>query len=120
MPSKTLVLTASLFAAIAAATAPASAAPAGASPKVVPVRVTGGGVRPTRITLKTGEPVVLEISGDGKMRSLRIEALGVRTVVPPEQAVRLPLTPDHAGTFVVDCDVQCDGKATPASLVVAD
>lgn len=103
---------------LAFAPAMASAAPAG--PREIPVRITGQGVRPAHIAVKTGETVVFALSGDGRIRSFRIEGLGVSTIVPPEQTVKLNFTADHAGSFVVDCEARCDAKATPASLVVAD
>jgi len=116
---KTFQRSAAVIAALLAL-APVVAAAAPQGPREIPVRITGQGVRPAHIALKTGETVVFALSSDGRMRSFRIEGLGVNATVPPEQTVKLNFTADHAGSFVVDCEARCDAKATPASLVVAD
>ena len=63
---------------------------------------------PSEITLKKGEPVVLEFTAtDDEMMGFNCNALRVRTDIVPGKVTRLRLVPDRVGKFVFRCDVFC-------------
>jgi cytochrome c oxidase subunit 2 len=62
---------------------------------------------PEHITLKKGEPVVLELTAEDRMHGFHVKALGVRADVLPGRPVRVRVVPDKVGTFPFTCDVFC-------------
>ena len=62
---------------------------------------------PDSITLKKGEPVVLEISSADREHGFHLRAFGVRTNVSPGKVSRIRFTPDKTGKFTFSCDVFC-------------
>jgi cytochrome c oxidase subunit 2 len=76
---------------------------------------------PESITLKKGEPVVLEISSADREHGFNLRAFGVRTNVSPGKVSRIRLTPDKTGKFTFTCDVFCgDGHEEMAGTVVVN
>lgn len=77
---------------------------------------------PNRITLKRGEPVVLEFTAPEVVMGFNVPALKLRTDIVPGQVARLRLQPAQAGTFNFLCDIFCgDGHEgmTGQLIVVA-
>jgi cytochrome c oxidase subunit II len=77
---------------------------------------------PNEITLKLGEPVVLEFTAPEVVMGFSVPALKVRTDIIPGQVARLRLVPEREGTFDFLCDVFCgDGHEgmTGRLIVVA-
>ena len=71
------------------------------------------------ITLKKGEPAVLEISSADREHGFNLRAFGVRTNVSPGKVSRIRLTPDKTGKFAFTCDVFCgDGHEEMAGTVI--
>jgi cytochrome c oxidase subunit II len=62
---------------------------------------------PEHITLRRGEPVVLELTAEDRMHGFHLKALGVRADVLPGNSVRVRVVPDKLGTFPFTCDVFC-------------
>jgi cytochrome c oxidase subunit 2 len=62
---------------------------------------------PSEITLKKGEPVVLELVSEDRVHGFKLPAFKIRTDVRPNEVTRVPLTPDKTGTFTFACDVFC-------------
>jgi len=62
---------------------------------------------PDEVTLKLGEPVVLEFTTEDVHMGFKCVELGVRADILPGQVTRLKLTPEKAGTFGFFCDVFC-------------
>jgi cytochrome c oxidase subunit 2 len=62
---------------------------------------------PDEITLKAGEPVVLEMTTADVHMGFKCVDLGVRADILPGQVTRLRLTPDKTGAFPFFCDVFC-------------
>ena len=62
---------------------------------------------PEHITLKKGEPVVLELTAEDRMHGFHLKALGVRADVLPGRPVRIRVVPDKVGAFPFTCDVFC-------------
>ena len=76
---------------------------------------------PESITLKKGEPVVLEISSADREHGFNLRAFGVRANVSPGKVSRIRLTPDKTGKFTFTCDVFCgDGHEEMAGTVIVN
>jgi len=76
---------------------------------------------PESITLKKGEPVVLEISSADREHGFNLRAFGVRANVSPGKVSRIRFTPDRAGKFTFTCDVFCgDGHEEMAGTVIVN
>jgi len=74
---------------------------------------------PDSITLKKGEPVVIEISSADREHGFNLRAFGVRTSVSPGKATRVRFTPDKTGKFTFSCDVFCgDGHEEMTGTVI--
>jgi len=62
---------------------------------------------PSSITLKKGEPVVLELVSLDRVHGFNAPDFGLRADVKPDAVTRLTFTPDKIGTFAFHCDVFC-------------
>ncbi|MGH8751573.1 MAG: cupredoxin domain-containing protein [Burkholderiales bacterium] len=62
---------------------------------------------PSEITLKKGEPVVLELTSQDLFHGFSISDLGLRADLPPGKTARVQLIPDKAGVFPFHCDNFC-------------
>jgi cytochrome c oxidase subunit II len=86
----------------------AAALPCGAAePRVVRIVAKRFSYTPSEITLKKGEPVVLELVSEDRVHGFKLPAFKIRTDVRPNEVTRVPLTPDKTGTFTFACDVFC-------------
>ena len=108
------------FALLLAAAAGLRAGAAG--PRVVRIVAKRFTYTPSEITLKRGEPVVLELVSEDRVHGFKLPAFKIRTDVRPNEVTRVPLTPDRTGTFTFACDVFCgDGHDDmTGSLVVTE
>lgn len=76
---------------------------------------------PDSITLKKGEPVVLEISSADREHGFNLRAFGVRTNISPGKVSRIRFTPDKTGKFTFSCDVFCgDGHEDMTGTVIVN
>jgi cytochrome c oxidase subunit 2 len=62
---------------------------------------------PKEITLKKGEPVVLELTSKDLFHGFNIPDLGLRADLPPGQTARVSITPQKVGSFEFHCDNFC-------------
>ncbi|WP_317201504.1 cytochrome c oxidase subunit II [Janthinobacterium sp.] len=62
---------------------------------------------PNEIVLKTGPPVVLEITALDFMHGFKVPDLNLRVDLPPGKPTRLRLTPEKAGVYDFLCDNFC-------------
>ena len=62
---------------------------------------------PAEITVRKGEPVLIELSSQDVKNGLSIPDFGIRTDVKPGSVSRISFTPDKAGRFAFVCDVFC-------------
>lgn len=62
---------------------------------------------PAEITVKKGEPVVLEITSQDVKHGFTLPDFGVRADIKPGVVNRISFTPDKAGRFTFACDVFC-------------
>jgi cytochrome c oxidase subunit 2 len=64
---------------------------------------------PAHITLKKGEPVILELTSRDVLMGFNLPAFELRADMLPDRVVRVRFVPDKAGDFVFVCDVFCGG-----------
>jgi cytochrome c oxidase subunit 2 len=100
------------------ASAPRPAAPAD-GPRVVRVVAKRFRYVPSEVSLRKGEPVVLELVSEDRVHGFKLPAFGIRTDLRPNEAVRVPVTPGKAGRFTFACDVFCgDGHDDMSGTLV--
>ncbi len=78
-----------------------------AAEKVIKITAKRFEYNPKEITLKKGEPVVLEFTSLDRLHGFKCAALGVRADIKPGQVTRVPLTPQKVGDFEFHCDNFC-------------
>lgn len=79
-------------------------------PRVVKVSARRFQFTPATIALKKGEPVVFELTSEDVFMGMNVPDFGVRSDIVPGKTMRMPFTPDKAGTFTFVCDVFCGDK----------
>ena len=62
---------------------------------------------PGHLTLKKGEPVILELTTADVMMGFNLPDFGVRADIVPDKVTRVRLVPDKTGTFTFLCDIFC-------------
>jgi cytochrome c oxidase subunit II len=62
---------------------------------------------PAEITVKKGEPVLLEIRSEDVKHGFSLPDFRVRTEIKPGSVTQLRFTPDKTGRFGFTCDVFC-------------
>ena len=79
------------------------------SPKdrVIKLAATKFQYSPAEITVKKGEPVVIEVSSEDVKHGFTLPDFGIRTDIKPGSVNRISFTPDKAGRFEFACDVFC-------------
>jgi cytochrome c oxidase subunit 2 len=76
---------------------------------------------PTKIFLKRGVPVTLELTALDRKHGFAAPELGLRSDVAPGAPVRLRLVPDKIGTFAFHCDIFCgDGHESMSGEIVVE
>jgi cytochrome c oxidase subunit 2 len=108
---------------LAAALAPFAAAVAGSArsqERVVRITSRKFTFDPGEVTLKAGEPVVLELTTEDVHMGFKAVDLGLRADILPGRVTRLRLTPEKAGSFPFFCDVFCgdDHELMSGTLIV--
>lgn len=113
-------LTQSLFILAIAALAFASVAGA-ARPAAQVIHVTAKKFEftPGEITVKKGEPVVIEIKSEDVKHGFSLPDFKVRASIEPGKTAAVRFTPDKAGRFTFACDVFCgDGHEDMSGTLV--
>jgi cytochrome c oxidase subunit 2 len=62
---------------------------------------------PAEITVKKGEPVVLELTSSDANHGLKFKALNLSAKIEKGKTSELSFTPDQVGDFVGQCSVFC-------------
>lgn len=93
-----------------------------AQPKVIHITAKKFEYSPSTITLKKGEPVVLELSSEDRTHGFNLKELEIRGDVKAGEVTRISFTPSKTGSFTFSCDVFCGGGHPDMSgtLVVTD
>jgi len=101
------LLQAGIALAAAAALGAGIEAPAQPQEKVVRIVARKFAFLPGEITLKRGEPVVLEFASPEVVMGFNLPDFNLRADIVPGQTPRLKFTPDKTGSFVFLCDIFC-------------
>jgi cytochrome c oxidase subunit II len=111
-----------LAAIIFASTFPGSGTNAQSSPRKIEVTAKRFEFAPAEITLKKGQPVVLELKSTDAAHGLRFRELDLNVKVGAGGTTEVQFTPDKVGDFVGHCSVFCgSGHGTMAlTLHVVD
>lgn len=94
---------------LAAAAAAGAALAAATQPSERVVRITASKFRydPPKVTLKRGEPVVLELTTSDRSHGFKLPELGIDVKIEPGETGMVRVRPETAGTFSFVCDVFC-------------
>ncbi len=78
-----------------------------AAPKHIQVTAHRFGYSPAEITLKEGQPVVLDLTSTDVDHGLAFKDLGLNAKITKGKTSELALTPTKTGSFVGHCSVFC-------------
>src|SRR5580765_2738436 len=87
-----------------------AAQPAQPKEKVIRIQAKRFSYTPGELTLKKGEPVVLELTSADVMMGFNLPDFNVRADVVPDKVTRVSFVPDKTGTFIFLCDIFCGDK----------
>jgi cytochrome c oxidase subunit 2 len=104
---KTLMTILIAYAAVGVAVYTAVANSTPPKEKVVKLSAKKFQFSPAEITVKKGEPVVIEINSEDVKHGFTLPDFGVRADIKPGSVNRISFTPDKAGQFTFACDVFC-------------
>ena len=62
---------------------------------------------PDHLTLKKGEPVILEFVADDVVMGWNLTDFGLRADIIPGKTTRMRFVPDRTGEFTFFCDIFC-------------
>lgn len=63
---------------------------------------------PAKITTRVGEKTTLRLSSSGGVHGIESKELGIpQTVMAPGKTVAVTFTPKKAGTYKIQCAIQC-------------
>lgn len=79
----------------------------GGAENVVKITARKYSFSPAEITVKKGDPVVLELSSSDAHHGFNLPDFNVRADVEPGKPARVEFTPDKTGQFTFTCDVFC-------------
>jgi cytochrome c oxidase subunit 2 len=65
---------------------------------------------PGKLTLKKGQPVILEFTTEDVLMGFNLPDFNVRSDILPDKVTRVRFVPDKAGTFTFLCDIFCGTK----------
>ena len=77
------------------------------SEKVIRVTAKKFEFSPSEITVKKGEPLVLEFTSPDREHGFYLPDFGVETKIKPGAVTRVSFTPGKTGKFNFTCDVFC-------------
>lgn len=107
MKTRACLICSALIAWSAAVHAAEKPADTGGRPRVVTLVASRYRFQPARITLKKGQPVILEIQSADRLHGFAIPALNVRLDIQPGQVQRIEIRPDKIGVLAFFCDIFC-------------
>jgi cytochrome c oxidase subunit 2 len=105
--NRMIVLLLTLTAAFGAVTMAAAVKTGDPIEKVIRVSAKNFEFTPGEITVKKGEPVVLELTSEDRAHGFSLPDFGVEGKIKPGAVTRLSFTPNKAGKFGFACDVFC-------------
>jgi cytochrome c oxidase subunit 2 len=105
--NRTIILLMALAAGLGSATFTLALKVVPATEKVIRLKAKNFEFTPGEITVKKGEPVILELTSEDRAHGLNLSDFGVRVEVKPGTVSRVSFTPDKTGRFSFTCDVFC-------------
>jgi cytochrome c oxidase subunit 2 len=77
------------------------------APKKIDVSVKKFAYEPAEITLKKGQPVLIELTTQDVAHGLKFKELNLNTKIEKAKTAELAFTPSQVGDFVGHCSVFC-------------
>ena len=105
--NRTIALLLMLTAASGVVTLAASMRAGSPSEKVIRVTAKKFEFSPSEITVKKGEPLVLELTSADREHGFYLPDFGVEAKIKPGAVTRVSFTPGKTGKFNFACDVFC-------------
>jgi cytochrome c oxidase subunit II len=87
-------------------------------PRVIAIRARKFEFDPGEVTLRLGEPVVLELTTEDVHMGFDAPGLGLSADIVPGKVARVPFTPGKVGSFDFSCDVFCGSGHEEMSGVI--
>lgn len=78
-----------------------------AAAKIIHIKAKKFEFVPAEITVKKGEPIILELTSQDVRHGFNLPDFNLRADLKPADTVQLKLTPDKTGKFLFTCDVFC-------------
>ena len=75
--------------------------------KVIKIGAKRSDYTPGHLTLKKGEPVILEFSTRDVLMGFNLPDFKLRADIVPDKVTRVRFVPDKTGTFTFLCDIFC-------------
>jgi cytochrome c oxidase subunit II len=78
--------------------------------KVIRIEAKRFDYTPGELTLKKGQPVILELTSRDVMMGFNLPEFNLRADVIPDKVTRVRFVPDKTGSFTFLCDIFCGTK----------
>ena len=88
------------------------------APKRIDVSVKRFAYEPAEITIKKGEPVLIELTTQDVSHGLKFKELNLNTKIEKGKTAELAFTPSKTGDFVGHCSVFCGSGHGSMTLTV--
>jgi cytochrome c oxidase subunit 2 len=88
------------------------------APKKIDVSVKKFAYEPAEITLKKGQPVILELTTQDVSHGLKFKELNLNTKIEKGKTAELAFTPNQVGDFVGHCSVFCGSGHGSMTLTI--
>lgn len=90
--------------------------------KVIKITAKRFDYSPAHLTLKKGEPVILELRSRDVLMGFNVPDFSLRADMLPDKVTRVRFVPDKTGKFVFLCDVFCGSghEQMQGTLTVVD
>jgi cytochrome c oxidase subunit 2 len=87
-----------------------AAQPAQPKEKVIRIEAKRFDYTPGELTLKKGEPVILELTSLDVLMGFNLPDFNLRADIVPGKVTRVRFVPEKAGSFTFLCDIFCGSK----------
>jgi cytochrome c oxidase subunit II len=87
-----------------------AAQPAQPKEKVIRIDAKRFDYTPGELTLKKGEPVILELTSRDVLMGFNLPDFNLRADMIPDKVTRVRFVPDKTGSFTFLCDIFCGTK----------
>jgi cytochrome c oxidase subunit 2 len=120
--NRKIILLMALTAALRTVTLAAALRAGSATEKVIRVTTKKFEFSPSQITVKKGEPLVLELTSTDRGHGFYLPDFGVDVKIKPGAVTRASFTPGETGKFNFACDVFCGSghEEMSGTLVVTE